>query len=260
MSTATTAGWSAPSRPRRGEQLRWAHPEWGVALAAAAAWATVVVREPLLGGPTGAPHAGMAAHAGAAMPPVAPGPAVLAAVPMSAVMAAAMMLPSVLPAARAVALTSRWHRRQRALAMFTGAYLAVWTVFGVAVTAVLLLVGADAGPPWVGPVALVAAAAWELSPGKPRHLRACHRLSPSGNDGWSADLACVRAGLRHARACLGACWALMVAVLLVSTGTVLVMVVLTAVIWAEKVLAAGPRLGARAALLIVATAAVLALA
>jgi predicted metal-binding membrane protein len=241
-----------------------------VVLVAAAAWAAVVVREPVLGGPTGRPHAGMAAqagmagmagmspHAGAGAAPAALGPVLLASLPVSVIMAAAMMLPSVLPAARAVALTSRWHRRQRALVVFTGSYLVMWTLFGIVVSTVLVLIGADAGGPWLGAAALVAAAAWELSPQKRRSLRACHRLPPSGNDGWSADLACARAGLRHARACLGACWALMTAMLLVWTAGLLVMVVLTAVISAEKLLSAGPRLGHRAAVLLVATAAVLA--
>ncbi|WP_171058287.1 DUF2182 domain-containing protein [Modestobacter altitudinis] len=175
----------------------------------------------------------------------------------AALMAAAMMLPSVLPTARAVALTSRWHRRHHAQLAFVGSYLAVWTAVGVAAHVLVVLLGA--GGSVAEPAALVGAAAWELSHRKLRSLRACHRLSVTGNDGWRADLACARAGLGHARACAGACWALMATPLVVPAGTLLVMVVATAVVWGE-VLSAGPRLATPVAATLFAAAVVLAIA
>lgn len=262
MSPAVAAG-TAAAGARTWQRLVWAHPEWTVVVAAAAAWMLLLM-------PAGQPLPGSSAHPGThtttaghghvAAVPDASAAALLAALPSaaltSAIMSAAMMLPAVLPAARAVALTSRWHRRQRALAVFLACYLTVWTAFGVVVTVLLGLVGAGGGARWLGSVALLGAAAWESSPQKARYLRACHRLPTSGNDGWRADRACARAGIGHARACLGACWAVMAAMYVVGSSTLLVMVASTAVVWAGKVLAAGPRLGTRTAVVLVATAVV----
>lgn len=217
-----------------GRAVRWHHPEWGVAVVAAAAWVAVL-----------GTHLGRGHDHGRAVPTIGGW----------ALMATAMMLPSVLPAARAVALTGRWRRRQRSLAVFVTAYLTVWVAVGaLAVAALAVGMGAvvgigAAGPDgdrvpsgWLLPAALLVAAGWELTAGKRRLLRRCHRTA--GRPG--GDLDCARAGLRHGAACVGACWALMAAMFLAGPDLVL-MAVLTAVVVGEKVLAQGAWLGPQAA-------------
>lgn len=209
-------------------RLRWHHPEWPVALAAAGAWVVVL-----------GTHAGGHGHAA---------PTVGAWL----LMVVAMMLPSVLPACRAVALTGRWRRRLRGQAVFVAAYLAAWAGPGAVAVAVTVTGGpAPQGvvAQWLVAPALLIAAAWELAPAKRRLLRACHRATAPAAD----DLACARAGLRHAAACAGSCWALMAVMFLAGPDLVL-MVVLTAVVVAEKVLVTGPRLGPEAAALLVTAA------
>ena len=127
----------------------WMHPELSLAAVAAAAWLAVLTMH-IAGGPFhhavphvlaptpehglhghhGAPnldgvgHQDVAAHSGwAASLPVSVGLWIL--------MTTAMMLPSALPAARAISLTGKWKRRQRGPALFAVGYLAVWSVLGV---------------------------------------------------------------------------------------------------------------------------------
>jgi predicted metal-binding membrane protein len=121
-------------------------------------------------------------------------------------MVAATMVPSALPVARHVAVNSLRRRRNRAVLLFTGGYLAVSTAFGAIALAVLphsrsraLLV-----------LTLLAAAAWQLTPWQRRALRGCHRTRPLPAAGWRADAAAVRFGLGNGGYCLGASWCLMV--------------------------------------------------
>jgi predicted metal-binding membrane protein len=174
-------------------------------------------------------------------------------------MAPAMMLPSALPAARHVALNSRWRRRQRASAVFVVTYLAVWLLFGLVVVSVAGWAHLPTGASWPLVLALVVAAGWELTAVKRRCLRGCHRTVPLPPDGWKADAACIRFGLRYGWSCLGACWALMLPMALAGHASLL-MVVLTAVVVAEEGLVKGTRLGDAAALILVAAAATIAVA
>ena len=95
---------------RIGRRVRWHHPEWPVALAAAAAWVVLLAGSARPAGSVPATgHAGL--HGAGSTEAAGP-------VAGWVVMSAAMMLPAVLPTARAVALTSRWTRRQRALGVY----------------------------------------------------------------------------------------------------------------------------------------------
>lgn len=221
-----------PVRARRARWVRtvWHHPEWATAAVAVAAWAGVLALHPAGHGP----------HATASLPVL---------VGTTLVMTVAMMLPSVLPAVRVVALTGPWRRRYRSQALFTGAYLAAW------LAAALGLAGLAAflpPVPWTPTAALLVAAAWELSRPKRRFLRACHLVRPPTGTGRRADAACARAGLRNAAGCIGSCWALM-AVMVLTTSLPL-MVLLTAVATVGKVLRQGTRLGPELAAALVAAA------
>jgi predicted metal-binding membrane protein len=249
---------------------RWHHPEWSLGFVVLASWAMLVLLHPggwfRLGG-----HA-MDATGSTGMPgmmPEMPGmpgmPAMASAVSGSGMgwatrqgdwllMAVAMMLPSALPMVRHVELNTRWSRRQRSGALFAGSTLAVWALFGLVVVSLTGWMPAAQQDvrPLVG--ALVLAAAWELTPAKRRSLRACHRTSPLPPNGWKADTACIRSGLRYGMACVGACWALMLCMAIAGHAGLSLMFVLTIIVVAEEVLMIGTRLGGRAALLLVATA------
>lgn len=260
---ATRPRSSAPDRVRR---TAWHHPEWTVALVAVACWAVLVALHLRGGGVVagraqGATHATAmhhaAMHRAAGQPPEGAG-GWLAAQGTWLLMAPAMMLPSALPAARHVALNSRWRRRQRGGAVFTGAYLAVWLLFGLVAVSLTRLARLPEGAGWPLAAALAVAAGWELTAAKRRCLRACHRTSPLPPDGWKADAACARFGLRYGWAGLGACWALMLAMAIAGHASLLLMLVLTIIVVAEEGLVKGTRLGPAAALVLVAAAAMVA--
>ena len=85
------------------------------------------------------------------------------------------------------------------------------------------------------------AAAWQLTRWKLVALRACHRPVPLPPLGRRADAAVVRFGVRNGSACVGSCWAMMLAMGVASAGAMLpAMVALTALVTSEK-LAERPR-------------------
>lgn len=229
-------------------RFRWRHPEWAAALVAVTAWGLLVAHH---AGGVGDHHAGSTdgGYSGAGL---------VITVGAWLSMTVAMMVPAVLPAVRHVALNSLRHRRQRAVALFLGGYLAVWAVFGVVVIPLV-----DAARRAVDPrpdgnallvVALVVAAAFELTGVKRRALRACHRTVPLPPRGRRADAACARYGLRNGMACLAGCWAFMLTMVVAGHSGFLLMVLVTAVVTAEKVAVRGTQLGPHAAAALAAVA------
>lgn len=161
-------------------------------------------------------------------------------------MCAAMMLPSLVPAA---SLASSVGRSGTA---FTGGYVATWAAVGiVAFEAERLLAGA--GRP-LAAGAIVAAAAYQLTPLKHACLRRCR--SPLG---LVLRRGALRAGVEHGLVCLGCCWALMLALLALGAGSMLWMALLAATIFVEKVTAIGARATAPVAVALLAVAAWVAL-
>jgi predicted metal-binding membrane protein len=180
-------------------------------------------------------------------------PSLLAAAPMWALMVGAMMVPPAIPAVRHVAVNSLYWRRRQAVAEFLLAFLGIWLAFSVLVLRALDSWDA-ARSEWALAVAMGVAAAWQLTPLKWRALRACHRPSPLPPRGWRATLGAVRFGWRNAAACLLSCWAMMVALALVTSSMLIWMAALTALIYLEK-LNLKPRAAARRAALPLAVAA-----
>jgi predicted metal-binding membrane protein len=151
-------------------------------------------------------------------------------------MVVAMMLPTILPAARLSALTGTWKRRQRGPALFALGYLTVWIVMATLATVTLRHIAPTLHGRWPLAATLVFAAVWELTVWKPRFLRACHRHPPVPPNGWKADRACVQRGMRNAVSCLGACWAIMTPMLVADHVHALwLMAPLTAAIVYQKV-------------------------
>ena len=196
-----------------------------------------------------------AAHGGAANAAAAIEPATLfAATPAWGLMAVAMMVPPALPAVRHVAVNSLYWRRHRAVLEFLLGFLAIWVAFSVVV---LGAIGnwEPARSQWMLAAALALAAAWQLTPLKGRALRLCHRPSPLPPRGWQASLGAAHFGWRNGAACLLSCWAMMVAVALVTSSMLVWMAALTALICFEK-LNLKPRTAARRVAVPLAAAAV----
>jgi predicted metal-binding membrane protein len=153
-------------------------------------------------------------------------------------MTAAMMLPSTAPAALHVA---RLARRMPTL-LFTAAYLAVWTGYGLLAYGVFRLVtsfdigwlGWDRGGPYAAGVVIVAAGLYELAPLKRLSLRRCRSTPRGGN--------AVRSGLAHGLDCVCCSGALMAVLFVLGAMSLLWMAVVAVAIFAEKVLPRGPRL------------------
>ena len=149
-------------------------------------------------------------------------------------MVVAMMLPTILPAARWISLSVRWSRRLRAPALFALGYLAVWIGAGAAALATLRALHIDSGGRWAVVATLAIAVGWELTPWKLRFLRACHRLRPIPPSGWRAEWTCVRRGLTIGWACLGAGWAMMTPMLVAGQIAMWLMLPITVVMLRQR--------------------------
>ena len=233
MTTAGTA--LAPPRRRSASQLMLRHPELTAAAAVTASWAALVVIA-IRGA-----HVRTAQAATAAMP--MGGPAAqhsawrqaASGLPSWVLMTVAMMGPAALIAIRHAGLNSLRRRRQRAIAEFSVAYLAVWAAFGLLAQVAATFMPAARGPAVLAAV-LVAAAAWQLSPLKRRCLRGCHRSLPLPPRGWRADQGALRFGLRNGLYCVGTCWCLMLVMIAAPGGQLLWTAGLTGIITAERLL------------------------
>jgi predicted metal-binding membrane protein len=151
-------------------------------------------------------------------------------------MSAAMMLPSAVPTAAVVARISRG----LPTVLFGVGYLVVWTVYGLAAYGVFRLVTSldpdwlawDRGGPYATGTVLVVAGLYELTPLKAACLSRCRIVEHGPSDRLSG----LRAGVRHGLYCVGASWALMAVLFALGVMSVLWMVVVAGVIFAEKVL------------------------
>jgi predicted metal-binding membrane protein len=160
------------------------------------------------------------------------------------IMMAAMMFPSVSPT---VALYARMTRRRDVIrpALFTGAYLLVWSAVGVVSYGVFQLgklwfgsqLAWDAGGRWFAAAVLAVAAVYELTPLKSVCLARCRSplgfLLGSWRDG---RVGAAEMGAKHAAWCVGCCWALMAALFALGVMSLVWMAVVAAVITAEKTL------------------------
>jgi predicted metal-binding membrane protein len=164
------------------------------------------------------------------------------------VMMAAMMLPSIAPAVFAYrGLPSRRRGAAGDATLFVVGYLAVWAVAGLVAYALLEAGRAlDGGLfAWdrVGRGAaagvLALAAAYELTPRKRACLAHCRgeRVTRTLSADWREGPAgALRAGLAQGGWCLGCCWVLMAALFALGAMSLVWMVVIAAVIAAEKLL------------------------
>ena len=162
------------------------------------------------------------------------------------VMMTAMMLPSALPMIGLYGATQRGRAgtmpKGVPVAVFTLVYLAVWAASGVPVYlahTALMALSPRAFSYGVAAI-LLAAGMFQLSPLKQACLRACR--SPLGFllGHWRAGLrGSLALGWSHAMYCLGCCWALMVVLVAAGAMGLAWVLLITAVVAAEKLLPRG---------------------
>lgn len=181
-----------------------------------------------------------------------------------AVMMAAMMLPSALPM---IALYGAIQRkavtagtRGVPVVLFTLVYLGLWATAGVPVYLASVALSTMAGPAlgYGVAVVLLAAGVYQWSPLKQVCLRACR--SPIGFllGRWRAGRrGSLALGWAHATYCLGCCWALMLVLVAAGAMGLPWVLLIAAVVAAEKLLPRGEWIAraAGAALILLAVAA-----
>ena len=144
-------------------------------------------------------------------------------------MTAAMMLPGAVPA---VLRSGRANGRVRAVPLFVGAYLAVWTLVGVAVFALYRPHGYLAAG-----VVVIAAGVYELTPLKQQCRRRCRER--------------VASGFEFGLCCVGSSIGLMLMLVALSVMSVAWMAVITVPMLAQKLLPAKAAIDVPLALAIV---------
>lgn len=163
-------------------------------------------------------------------------------------MTAAMMLPSEAPATLLVARLTRG----LPTLLFLAGYLAVWTVYGLAAYGLFRLVTSfdagwlawDEGGPYVAGGVILAAGIYELTPLKQLCLRRCR--------GPHSEGPAVRSGLANGLYCVGCSGGLMAVLFALGVMSLVWMVVVAVVIFAEKVLPQGQRLSGAVAIALLA--------
>lgn len=172
-----------------------------------------------------------------------------------AVMMTAMMLPSALPMISLYGAVQRGARESKGVSVvaFTAVYLLLWAATGVPVYIAHTFLMAMAPPAFAYGVALIllAAGAFQLSPLKQACLRACR--SPFGFllGHWRAGRrGSLALGWSHAVYCVGCCWALMLVLVAAGAMGLPWVLLITAVVAAEKLLPGGEWLARAAGLVL----------
>jgi predicted metal-binding membrane protein len=144
--------------------------------------------------------------------------------------------------------------------LFTGSYIALWVVFGVgAYLGSATVEWAAARSDWVamhwgrvGGVVLVLAGLYQLTPLKDVCLRHCRTplsfVLSHWRDGRSGA---VQMGLVHGLYCVGCCWLLFLILIPLGVMNIAAMVAVALLVFSEKVLPQGRRLGLLASIVLV---------
>ena len=187
-------------------------------------------------------------------------------------MTAAMMLPTSLPlVALFHALTRQRANRPQLVGLLLAGYLGVWTLFGLlAHLGDLLVHQAIERSAWlgdrswlIGAATLLVAGAYQFTPLKYHCLEQCRSPLSFITGHWRGQRERRQAlvlGLHHGLYCLGCCWSLMLLMFAVGVGNLGWMLVLGAVMAAEKNLPWGRHLSAPLGLALLAAGLLVALA
>ena len=197
------------------------------------------------------------------------GPILLLAIAGWTLMTTAMMLPTTLPLlALFHGLTRRRPDRYLLVALLIAGYLGVWALFGlIAHSGDLQLHALVERIDWLAERAWLIAAAvvlgaglYQFTPLKHRCLDRCRSPLSFIQSHWRGRrnrLAALRLGVHHGLFCVGCCWSLMLLMFSVGVGNLGWMLLLGAVMAAEKNLPWGRRLSAPLGLLLLAWGAVM---
>jgi predicted metal-binding membrane protein len=167
------------------------------------------------------------------------------------VMTAAMMFPSIIPMVLTFATIQRRRHERGAIDratstwIFVAGYLVAWTCFGLA--AYGLYVGVRSleisafswhrGGHYLAGAVLVTAAAYQLTPAKDACLRRCRGPLGFLLTQWrEGEAGALRMGVVHGAWCVGCCWALMASLFALGLMSLTWMIVIAALIAAEKLL------------------------
>jgi predicted metal-binding membrane protein len=149
-------------------------------------------------------------------------------------MLAAMMLPVVAAPLRHVRDRSFARRRARAMLLFVLGYFAVWMAAGLVLQLVALTAVWVAPMPLALGLALALAVAWQVAPAKQWCLNRCHRRPQLAAFGVAADRDAFNFGLTNGASCAGACWALMLPMLLAGGGQFFAMIAIALLVFGER--------------------------
>lgn len=187
-------------------------------------------------------------------------------------MTAAMMLPTTLPLFNAFdRLTAQRPDHARLLTLLGLGYMAVWGVFGLLAhalhAALLSLVGQVPALAWrgwlIGAAVIAVAGAFQFSDLKHRCLEKCRTPLSFVIEHWRGHSQARQAfalGAHHGLFCVGCCWALMLLMFAVGTGSLGWMLLLAAVMAVEKNVSWGRRLSTPLGVALLAWAAVMVVA
>jgi predicted metal-binding membrane protein len=174
-------------------------------------------------------------------------------------MMVAMMFPAAAPM---VVMYGRMRRGDPpSVALFTGSYIALWIVFGVAAFLLSAAVewGAShsdwVGTHWgrVGGILLVIAGLYQLTPLKDVCLRHCRSPLVFVLTHWrDGRRGAMRMGLVHGLYCVGCCWPLFLILIPLGVMNVAAMVAIALLVFAEKTLPHGRGVGTLASVALVA--------
>jgi predicted metal-binding membrane protein len=178
-------------------------------------------------------------------------------------MMAAMMLPSATPMVLLFSKVSQQSSRRPGLAtaLFVTGYLVAWTAFGLVAFGLFRLVravdpaflGWDRAGPEIAGAAIALAGVYQLTPFKHVCLSKCRTPLGFVMHHWHSGAGgAVRMGLEHGAWCIGCCWALMVLLFAVGIMSITWMVVVAAIVFAEKLLPIGEQVAKALAVVLIA--------
>jgi predicted metal-binding membrane protein len=134
----------------------------------------------------------------------------------AAIMIVALMGPLVIAPLRHVLCSQFSDNRIVPSAVFLAAYAFSWMLASAALLVPVMLLHFAGGRAlqWSAVAALLIAGGWQLTAFKAASMRRCHRRPPLSPWGAVSVRDAGVFGLRHAVACIGTCWAMMLAVML----------------------------------------------
>lgn len=150
-------------------------------------------------------------------------------------MVIAMMLPLLVVPIRQVAFRSYSWRRGKSIAGFLAGYAIIWILTGMVCVGgfVIFNVAEWVPAPATASIALLAAAAWHLSPFRATAMRKCHRSIALAPRGLAADWDCICYGFSHGFACVTVCLPVMLAIMISMPG-IAAAVVLALLLYFER--------------------------